>query len=272
MALSIIISTYNSPAWMEKVIWGYIAQSERDFELIVADDGSGEETQELLRRIKGECPFPLRHVWQEHKGFGKCAILNKAIVAAAGDYLIISDGDCVPREDFVKVHMDNRAQGRFISGGYCKLPMHTSIAIGRDDIFSQRAFDPRWLRENGARHLPFKLTARGAFARLLNTLTPTTPTWNGHNSSGWKKDIVAVNGFNEDMSYGGLDRELGERLVNHGLIPVQVRHLAICIHLDHARSYKDKAQIGKNIALRRETRKRGIDWAENGIIKGPRPQ
>jgi glycosyltransferase involved in cell wall biosynthesis len=272
MSISVIISTYNSPEWLEKVVWGYQSQTYKEFELLIADDGSGEETRQLVERLKSECTFPVRHVWQEHKGFGKCAILNKAITACDADYVVISDGDCIPRADFLYVHASMRQAGRFISGGYCKLPMETSKVITREDVATQLAFTPDWLREHGMKHVPLKLSATGPFAKLCNILTPTTPSWNGHNSSAWKRDLVAVNGFNEDMQYGGLDRELGERLVNLGIRPIQARHFAICVHLDHARGYKNRETIEKNHAIRHETRKSGRSWIENGIVKGPAPK
>jgi hypothetical protein len=119
--------------------------------------------------------------------------------------------------------------------------------------------------------VPLKLRATGLFAHFLNAVTPTTPSWNGHNSSGWKTDIMAVNGFNEDMAYGGEDREMGERLVNKGVSPIQARHLAICVHLDHSRGYVRGDCIEKNHAIRELVRESGMAWAENGIFKGPRP-
>ena len=269
---SVILSTYNSPEWLEKVIYGFRAQTFKDFELLVADDGSGEETRALMEKLASDNPFPLRHVWQRHDGFGKCAILNKAIAASRSDYLVFTDGDCVPRADFLAVHMELRRPGHYISGGYCKLPMSTSKTITPEDIAAQHPFETDWLRNHGCRYVPAKIWAHGCVARFFNAITTTKPSWNGHNASGWTRDIVAVNGYNEDMQYGGLDRELGERLVNYGIKPIQVRHLAICVHLDHARGYKTRETLEKNAAIRRQTRGSGRTWAENGIVKGVKPE
>ena len=82
---------------------------------------------------------------------------------------------------------------------------------------------------------------------------------------GWKKDIIAVNGYNEDMMYGGLDRELGERLENKGLRGVQVRYSAIVVHLNHPRPYKKKDLIEKNRKIRKEVRGKKISFTPNGI-------
>jgi len=257
------MSTYNAEAWLEKLIWGFRVQTERDFEIIIADDGSGPKTKELLDRLRDEISMPLVHVWQEDKGFQKSQILNKAIMAANSDYLIFTDGDCIPRKDFVETHINFREPGYFLSGGYFKLPMNISQAISKDDIFNQRCFDVKWLKGMG---LPSKntskLSASGFKSWFLNLVTPTKATWNGHNASGWKTDLVFINGFNQEMQYGGQDRELGERLFNKGLKSKQIRYSAVCVHLDHARGYVNEETWKKNYAIRKNTR-------DNKVVKTP---
>jgi glycosyltransferase involved in cell wall biosynthesis len=269
MEVSVIISTYNSPEWLEKVLWGYECQTHKDFELIIADDGSGEQTRELVDHFKRQSKLKIIHVWHEDRGFQKSEILNKAIQASSTPYLIFSDGDCIPRNDFVQTHIRHARKGHFLSGGYFMLPMQTSHCISKDDITSGRAFNAGWLRENGvaSTYKTLKLTSKGWLEYLLNFATPTRPTWNGHNSSGWKKDIVDVNGFNEQMQYGGQDRELGERLVNKGVTGIQIRYSAICLHLDHKRGYKTDESIRKNRGIRKQTRDQKKTWTEFGIIK-----
>ena len=93
LAISVIVSTYNSEAWLEKVLQGYAAQSYRDFELIVADDGSRPTTQALVERHVQDYPVPLLHIWHEDQGYRRQEILNKAIPLAAHDYLLFTDGD-----------------------------------------------------------------------------------------------------------------------------------------------------------------------------------
>jgi glycosyltransferase involved in cell wall biosynthesis len=267
--ISIIVSTYNSEAWLEKVLWGFNCQSFSDFEVIVADDGSKTPTRELLAKIQKEVFYPIVHVWQEDDGFQKSRILNKAVVACSTDYIIMTDGDCIPRADFVEVHYINKEEGYFISGGYYMLPMNISIAITREDIEKQRCFDIHWLKEKG---IPKtfknnKLTARGFAARILNTVTPTNASWNGHNSSGWKKDILNVNGFDERMQYGGQDRELGERLFNFGIKSKQLRYSAVCVHLDHKRGYRTPESLEKNAGIRKKTKQEKRVWTYYGITR-----
>lgn len=269
MKVSVVISTYNSPEWLEKVLWGYECQTYKDFELVIADDGSGESTRDTINRFREQSGIEIIHVWHEDRGFQKSEILNKAIQASTTDYLLFSDGDCIPRKDFVGVHVRNAAPGYFLSGGYFMLPIETSQVITKADIQSGDAFSVAWLKQNGLEgtYKTLKLTSTGSLQRFLNFATPTKATWNGHNSSGWKKDLLAVNGFNEQMQYGGQDRELGERLMNKGIKGKQIRYSAVCIHLEHKRGYKTVESIRKNKDIRKETKVMKKTWTDFGIVK-----
>jgi hypothetical protein len=99
----------------------------------------------------------------------------------------------------------------------------------------------------------------------MNWVTPTKKSWNGHNSSGFKSDLVAINGFNHQMQYGGLDRELGERLFNKGIFSKQVRYTAVCLHLDHERKYESPEIWKKNRAIRDYNIKNKVVWIEEGL-------
>lgn len=267
--ISVIISTYNAPDWLSKTLEGYRVQEFKDFELVIADDGSGVETKDLIAEFASRVDFRVTHVWHEDHGFQKTKILNKAILASRADYMLMSDGDCIPRSDFLKVHMRYREPGYFLSGGYHKLPMSISESIDFSDIQEQRCFELGWLKKMGMKSSVknLKFTARGFTQKLLNALTPTKASWNGHNASGWKSDIMKVNGFDERMHYGGEDRELGERLFNLGIKSKQIRYSAICIHLDHQRGYKNEESIKKNLAIRRITKKDRKTWTDFGIEK-----
>jgi glycosyltransferase involved in cell wall biosynthesis len=265
--ISVILSTYNAPLWLEKSLWGYAFQCHRDFEIVIADDGSETETAELIDRMREQTGLTLRHVWHEDDGFRKCTILNRAIEAAAGDYLLFSDGDCIPRSDFVWHHHQAAEVGRFLSGGYYKLPLPLSRLISVDDIRSGRAFSVSWLRANGLKfsHRLLRLTARGRLAEVLNRLTTTRPSWNGNNASGWAADIGRANGFDERMRYGGEDRELGERLENAGIRGKHVRFQSVCLHLDHARGYVNAGDLERNLQIRQETKRIGRVRTDHGI-------
>jgi glycosyltransferase involved in cell wall biosynthesis len=259
MRIAVIISTYNSPIWLEKVLWGYANQQDRGFEIIIADDGSRDDTRQLITRFTRETSgLPtIRHIWHEDRGFRKCAILNKAIVAAKEvDYLLFTDGDCIPRGDLVSVHRRYARPGRYLSGGYCKLPMATSAAIDRRAVCNGDAFRIGWLAKNGfGPSLKWsKIVARPlGLDAVLNAVVPTRPTFNGNNSSCWRADALSSGGFDERLGYGGEDREFGYRLVHAGVKPRVIRYSALMLHLDHPRGYKNAAIRAANEVIIAET-------------------
>lgn len=273
MRVSVILSTYEQPAWLEKVLWGYAHQSCGDFDLVVADDGSGPGTREVVACCRRKLGLAIEHVWQPHDGFRKCRILNEAIGRSRGDYLVFSDGDCVPHRDFVATHVAQARPGAFLSGGVLRLPLPMSKAIGADDIASGLAFDCRQLRAGGCNLWRLRFAAAPRWlAKWGDLVTPTRASFNGHNSSAWRSDIERVNGFDERMQYGGLDRELGERLVNAGVRGRQIRHCAICLHLDHPRDYVDPEATARNREIRWATGLHRATWTDHGLVSEGRTE
>ncbi len=269
MRVSAIITTYNQPEQLEKVMWGYAVQRGAAFELIIADDGSGPSTTEVIDRVAANSGLDVLHVWHADSGFRKTEILNRAILAARGEYLIFSDGDCIPRDDFVAAHTRLATPGCFLSGGYIKLPAEVSASISVDDIKAGRAMDASRLRSLGWHpgKRALRLVRGRVLPSLLDIVTPTRRTWNGHNSSTWRAAIMSVNGFDLDMAYGGLDRALGERLVNAGIVGKQVRHRTPCLHLYHERPYVDAQKWKRNHEMRKRIRRDKEIRAHNGIAE-----
>ena len=138
---------------------------------------------------------------------------------------------------------------------------------GNATLVEQKCFKVSWLRKKGLK-LSFKITKLNKnkyFAKFMNWLTPTKRSWNGHNSSGFKSDILAINGFNELLDYGGEDREMGERLFNNGLLSKQIRYRAICVHLDHSRGYVNPEKVAYNLEVRKFNKKNNVTRIETGI-------
>lgn len=268
MRVAVVLATYNQPEALEKVLWGYSVQTHRDFEVVVADDGSAPATGEVIEAMRRATGLPVRHVWHEDAGFRKCEILNRAIVATDREYLLFSDGDCVPRADLVATHVRCARPGRFLSGGYLKLPERVSERITPGAIKSGEAFGLGWLRRQGWRpgRRALRLLPPGP-AAVLDNLTPTGATWNGHNASVARVELLRVNGFDMDMGYGGEDRALGERLRNLGLEGIQIRHRAPCLHLHHERPYVDEAVVRANRRLRESIRRERRIRALRGIAE-----
>jgi glycosyltransferase involved in cell wall biosynthesis len=269
MKIGVVITTYNSPLWLQHVLTGYEVQSDRDFKVLIADDGSTDETRTVIDELKSRGKINIEHYWQEDEGFRKTIILNKVISNTDCDYLIFTDGDCVPRADFVSVHRSQAQNGYFLSGGYIKLTMPVSNAVNAERIQNGDLFQKYQLISMGQpkSFKLSKLTSNPYLQRFLNLMTPTKATWNGMNSSGWTRDIKAINGFDERMQYGGLDREMGERLWNSGVKSKQIRYSAVCLHLDHSRGYAKPEIWARNRAIREAVKRNASTWTDFGIVK-----
>jgi glycosyltransferase involved in cell wall biosynthesis len=268
----VIVSTYNNPMALNYVLLALAGQRDADFSVCVADDGSGEPTHALLeswrRRLS---PIPLRHIWQPNEGFRKNTILNKAIDSSQADYLIFIDGDCVARPDFIACHIARRAKGIFLSGGMIRLPDKSTSALSEQGIVSGEVFRLNWIvAQIGLRKLSVLLKAAilpRVLASKLESITSVKRTWNGANSSAWRRDLIAVNGFDESLRYGAEDVEMGVRLNNHGILGRHIRYSTCLLHIEHLRGYADAKVVQRNKAYVREVRKSGIDWTANGIVK-----
>lgn len=267
MTTSVIISTYNSPSWLEKTLWGFFHQSRADFELLIADDGSRPETLERLRALARRSPVPLAHVWQVDDGFQKCRILNKALAVARGERILLTDGDCIPRRDFVDVHTRLAEPGHFLTGTYFKLPKNVADVITEADVQRQDAFRAGWLLSHG---LPFtskllKLVTGPPVDGWLNRLTPARPTWNGHSASCLRSQAIQVNGFNEDMQYGGLDVEFGLRLNHIGIRTRHIRYSTVTMHLHHGHGYVTPGMRERSAEVKERTRNQRLQRADRGL-------
>lgn len=254
---------------------GLRSQDTDDFTLCVADDGSGAATRAVVDRHRADgWRTRLRHVWQSHRGFGKNAILNQAIASSAADYLIFVDGDCVPAPGFVARHRELRRPGRFLSGGVVRLGAAASAAVTPGLIRDRTVFSAAWLRAHGCgRTLGDRLKAGllpSAFAAFCEVLSTVKRTWNGGNASGWRTDLLAVNGFDETMGYGAEDIELGVRLNHRGVRGRLIRYTATLLHLHHDRGYLDPEVFAVNQRRVRELRRTAAAWTEHGIRKGGR--
>ena len=267
--IAVILSTYNWPHALELSLAGWAAQTQRGFQLVIADDGSRDDTRAVIERFRERSGIDTVHVWHEDRGFRKSEILNRAIVATDREYVVFSDGDTIPRADLIAVHAREAEPGRFLAGGYVKLPEQTSAEIGLDDVASGRAFDLRWLRAHGYRPGRFALrfTRMQPWAKLLDAVTSQKVRWVGNNASTWRSHLLDVNGFDMEMGYGGQDAALGDRLENLGLTPKRIRYRTLALHLHHDRPWRDPAGMEKNVEIRQRIRASGEVRATRGIAE-----
>lgn len=267
MKTTVIVTTYNSPVWLKKVLWGLDCQSVKDFEVVIADDGSTHETRQVIEEFWAQSALEVQHLWQDDLGFRKCLILNKAILSANGEYLIFLDGDCIPHRDFVLTHVAKSRTNYFLAGSVIRLPASTSEAINQSTIESGECFEWGWLLRNGVIRSKRNMKAvfTGKAADFLDRITPVKKSFTGGNSSAWKSDILSVGGFDNRMAWGSEDKELGVRLLNSGLGAGHVRYSAKILHLYHERDYVDPIEVTKNRAFRKWNEKHKIKWTEYGI-------
>ncbi len=269
-SISVIISTYDCPQRLDLVLLGFERQTYSDFQIVVADYGTNEETKAVLDTFKDNPKLRILHVSDQEDGFQKPSILNKAIIKAEGDYLIFTDGMSVPREDFVEAHRKMAKAGRFLSGGRSRLPPCCAKDINKEDISSGDAFNLFWLLTRGYPDTADKtrLLAKGLWARFLNFINLRKNKWYCHNSSGWKNDILSVNGFDERMqSIDGMDWEMGYRLKNAGIKVKSVRYTAACIQLYYDGQYYEHGPAAANDTIREETNRFRKRYTRHGIHK-----
>ncbi len=234
-AVSIIVTTFNWPQALAKVLLGLGRQLRAPLEVLVADDGSDQQTAQLIDSLASRLPFPLRHVWQEHQGFRAARGRNRAAALARGDYLIFLDGDCVPLPGFVAGHLRLAQAHRFIAG---------------QRILLSRNLTEQWLLEGktwrDAGRMQWLL---GRLSGDINRLSPLLNLPDGHwrqrapsrwegvktcNLSLWRSDFLAINGFDEAfMGWGHEDADLAVRLIRHGVTRKDGRFAAPVLHLWH---------------------------------------
>ncbi len=254
--ISLIISTYNQPVSLEKVLRGVSQQARWPDEVFITDDGSEQPTREIIERWSKEARVPVRHVWHEHDGFRKVILLNKAVSAAIGDYLVFTDGDCVPHPQFIADHERLAERGFWVQGRRCyiKESFVKDFQPGRTSI-------PGWMlsgRMNGITkgiRLPAPIILRNREQRGII----------GCNMAFWRDDVLAVNGFDEAYLGRGIgpDSDLGTRVYNLGRSRKFVYGRAIVYHLDHAVMPRDNLSVKKQWL--QETIRSGKVRCERGL-------
>ena len=263
--VSVIVTTYNWPEALRAVLQGLKAQDRQDFEVVVADDGSTNETRSLIKEFTPIFPVPLQHIWQEDKGFRAAAARNRALAASRGQYIIFLDGDCIPFPDFVSTHLLLAEEGWFVTGNRVLASQSFSRRVLQQQLpvhaWGLRTWS--WARLTGAinRILPFIRVQSNAFRKL------NTHQWKGAktcNLGVWKAALLDVNGFNEQyVGWGHEDADLVVRLIRNKVFRKDARFVIPVLHLWHPEN---------NRSLLRENEQRleailhgESTWAETGL-------
>lgn len=248
MKTAVIVTTYNRPDALRAVLEGYLAQQGAAFELLIADDGSGAETRALVESYAGRAPFPVRHVWQEDRGFRAAAIRNRALAQTHADYVIFSDGDCVPPSYFVRRHVALADAGFFVAGNRVLLGESFTSRVLSERIAIHRWNALRWLTAWARRDVNRVAPLLRLPASVLRKRAPRR--WHGVktcNLAAWRADLVRVNGFDERYAGWGLeDSDLVIRLINSGVHHKSGRFHAPVLHLWHREN--DRSALAENAA------------------------
>jgi glycosyltransferase involved in cell wall biosynthesis len=246
MFISIIVTTYNRPDALRAVFHGLADQTDLDFEVLVADDGSRDDTRVLVESAGRNLPVPIRHLWQEDRGFRAGAARNRATAAARGDYVIFLDGDCVPRPHFVARHRELAEPGWMVAGNRILLSESFTREVLASQVPLQRWTDTQWRaahrRGDINRTLPLRHLPLGPLRKVAATRWQRIRTCN---LGVWRANLQRVNGFDEAFEgWGYEDSDLAVRLINSGVRRKEGAYATGVLHLWHREN--DRRAEGEN--------------------------
>ena len=244
--LSVAVTTYNRPDALRAVLDGLAAQADRGFEVIVADDGSREDTRALVEQTVPGFPVPLAHVWQEDLGFRAGAARNRATGRARGEYIVFLDGDCVPRPDFIARHRALAERGWMVAGNRILLSEAFTARALRERLPLHAWSAPQWraARRRGDinRTLPLVHLPLGPLRKIAASRWQRVRTCN---LGVWTDDFRRVRGFDESFEgWGFEDSDLAVRLLNAGVRRKEGAFATGVLHLWHREN--DRRHEGRN--------------------------
>ena len=263
----VIVACYQKPDYLRLVLQTVAQQEWPPASVCIADDGSGNAVQNAVEEFKdSHSQFAIRHVWQEDLGFRKNAILNQAILSSKLQYLIFIDNDCLMHPGFIRRHAELAKKHQFLTGSLIRLSSRVTrkLLTSGNVTWGDKRRLKGWRPRNYSEFLkssPLNVKLMG----VLDACSPVRTSWAGCNSSGFRDEILAVNGFDETMGYGGGDKEFGVRLKNSGVKGRHVRYSAPLYHMDHERGYIDEETLRKNREKIRRARWEKRVWAKHGI-------
>lgn len=250
MKTTLIISTYNSPRYLELNLRSLLRQTQMPDEIVIADDGSTEKTRQLIDLFRSKLPT-IKHIWHEDKGFRKALIMNKGFAACEGDYIIHIDGDLILEKHFIEDHLYFAKPGYFVAGSRTLLTEDAA-----KDVLNKGTINISIFRK-GLQHRLNLLRCR-----FLAPLFFLETHSRGCNMAFWLNDILNINGYDERMLGVGLeDTDLDERLIRNG---IKRRHLKMCANCAHI-WHKTRELSTTNDKFLEENRRLQVTRVENGI-------
>ncbi len=259
MTSALIINTHNQPDYLSRVLQATSRQSQPPDEVLLADDGSTEETRRLFEAWAGTQKFKAHHVWQKAEGFRRSRILNLAIAAARADYLVFLDGDTVPHQDFIADHRAAAQPRFFVQGHRALIEKKAAAWFGRNSFACDRR---RAVFQNQISGLKNAFRWPFAVRKIKHHLRGVR----GCNLAIWRADLLRVNGYNEDFTgWGREDSELAARLLNAGVQRMDLRGRALCFHLWHPPA--SRAHLPANDGLLEKTLREKTARCEHGLSR-----
>jgi len=230
-SLAVVISTYNAPDFLRLVLEGYRQQSDHNFSIYIADDGSNDETKTLIETVKSDFPIPIRHIWQKDDGFRKARIHNETIRRISEPYTLLTDGDCIPLPGLIASHRRFAKAGFFISGSRILLSKSWTEELCRKLDFKTSHPPFWWLKQRLAgninRLFPLLLTPQ------ISPPTDKLEGIRGCHLSCSTKALIRINGFDESyQGWGREDSDLVARLFHAGLTRRNLHGMPV-LHLWH---------------------------------------
>ena len=259
MRVSLIITTYNWPESLILVLRSIENQTILPKEIIIADDGSTNETKDIITKFQKKSELKIIHSWQEDYGFRAAKSRNKAIAKAYGDYIILIDGDIILHRQFIQDHINNAKVGYFIQGSRVLLTQDITEQIIISKIISFSFFSKGLNSKKNSIHSNF-------LSKIFSTYKNSTRGTRCCNIGFFKQDCINVNGFNNEFEgWGREDSEFVVRLLNNGLNRKVVRFNAVQYHLWHKNS--DRKNLDYNNQLLQNSIKQKLKVCKKGINK-----
>jgi glycosyltransferase involved in cell wall biosynthesis len=273
VSASLVISFYNKIEYLRMILAALERQSFKNFEVVIADDGSRPEVVEEIRLIQTRSPLSIQHIWHEDLGFRKTKILNECIRKSKSDYLIFIDGDCIPHYKFIEEHFKNRKENFLLAGRRVNLSAKLSTTLTADKIrsgFLERGFTWKLIADGifgTTNHVMKGLYFNNNFVqKFLNRKVKGVL---GCNFSLHKNTLLSINGFDERYLAPavGEDTDLEVRLIWNNVQIKMVKNMAVQYHIYHPKL--NRSQV--NLALFEEVKKQKKAFTPFGIDRSQTP-
>lgn len=257
MKTALLISTYNWPKALQLIFKSIAAQSVLPDEILIADDGSMEDTKEIIDAFRTKTNWVIKHIWHEDNGFRKSVILNKAVAQTTCDYIIQIDGDCIMHPKFVEDHIKNAIPNTYLYGTRATITKEALPELYRTENIRFHFFSKGIKKRMRTVYSPF-------LAHFYKTHKGFSSNFRGCNVSFWKKDFIEVNGYNESFEgWGREDSDLVIRMGNKGVLAKRLRYVGIVYHIYHPENSRDR--LSENDAIQQLSIANKMIKAEKGI-------